>query len=204
MTSGDNGKNHTKSKIINGNSYTCVWNIIVYTTLFALHSARGPIESIRLSDMRAFRRALALLFAMRLSLSFIQTKVLKPFTSTLEMNGVADGSAFADFYSSITKRLTKCEELRPIPLDNEFCCAVGKLGKSRINFRAEAFNSNNIRYARMVSFVGEGYDVLNFVAIPRSNVEIPILGIDIVCLPGLSFKLLYNMFGLSNCISAIL
>lgn len=37
---------------------------------------------------------------------------------------------------------------------------------------------------RQLSFTGGGYDVLNVIALPRMNTSLPILGIDVVSLPG--------------------
>jgi hypothetical protein len=80
--------------------------------------------------------------------------------------------------------ICSCQNLISVEIDPKFASAVGKLGKSEISFKATAFKSELLRYVRVVSFVGQGYDVFNFLAIPREGVIIPILGIDFVCLPG--------------------
>ena len=74
-------------------------------------------------------------------------------------------------------------QLVPLAMDPSFTACIGNVGKVQVQFRAAAFTSPQLRYMRMVSFTGSGYDVFNLVAIPRSGTSLPILGIDIVSLP---------------------
>ena len=97
--------------------------------------------------------------------------------------GTAPGSKFEKWYQNTILTLSNKETLTPIPISPEFSSNMGLVGKSSVTFNAKAWESDNLRYIRLVSFVGEGYDVFNFLAIPREGLDIPILGIDVVSLP---------------------
>ena len=93
-------------------------------------------------------------------------------------------SIFEPWYHKTISRLGQEEVLIPIDIDNIYSNNNGKLGKSIINYSCKPFNTTKLRYIRCVSFYGEGYDVYNFVALPWCYYDLPILGIDIVSLPG--------------------
>ena len=97
--------------------------------------------------------------------------------------GTSHGSKFEAWYQKTVQTLSLNEELIPIPLDIEFSSNFGSIGKSNVTFVSKAWQSKSMRYIRLISFVGEGYDVFNFMALPRSNLDVPILGIDVVSLP---------------------
>lgn len=93
-------------------------------------------------------------------------------------------SKFEPWYIKAKAILDEVELLKPLEIDNIYNKNSGKLGQSLIDFSCEPFNTSKLRYVRCVSFCGEGYDVFNFVALPWSYYDLPILGIDIVSLPG--------------------
>jgi phycoerythrobilin:ferredoxin oxidoreductase len=98
--------------------------------------------------------------------------------------GTAPGSKFESWYQTTMERLSsKDDPLIPLEMDPIFASNVGTIGKSNVVFESKAWQSKSLRYVRLISFVGEGYDVFNFLAIPRSGVALPILGIDVVSLP---------------------
>lgn len=98
--------------------------------------------------------------------------------------GTASGSKFESWYQTTMERLSsKDDPLIPLEMDPIFASNVGTIGKSNVMFESKAWQSKSLRYVRLISFVGEGYDVFNFLAIPRSGVALPILGIDVVSLP---------------------
>ena len=75
--------------------------------------------------------------------------------------------------------------LQPVQLPDEFSSAKGCISKgNEVTFDVTAFQSKKLSYIRRVSFKGEGYNVFNFIAFPRANYDLPILGIDVVSLPG--------------------
>lgn len=87
----------------------------------------------------------------------------------------------------IATRLNETDQLTSVSLPKDLSYAEGFLCRDQIvKFSADAFTSSKLQYLRRVYFSGSGYDVFNIVAIPRSNINIPILGIDIVILPGKS------------------
>lgn len=98
--------------------------------------------------------------------------------------GTAPGSKFESWYQTAMGKLdNKDDPLVPLEIDPIFASNIGKIGKSNVTFHSKAWHSKSLRYVRLISFVGEGYDVFNFLAIPRSEVALPILGIDVVSLP---------------------
>ena len=120
------------------------------------------------------------------SASFVEESLRKPLRNIIQMSltrGTAPGSKFESWYQRTVEVLDTDGDLTQIPLNEEFSSNVGRIGKSNVTFRAKAWESKSLRYARLISFVGEGYDVFNFMAIPRAGLDIPILGIDVVSLP---------------------
>jgi len=91
---------------------------------------------------------------------------------------------FRDWYDSAIKSFIGKEDLLKHNLQPEYCLKKGFLGKSQITLRCEAFHSKHLRYIRYISFEGAGYNVLNFVALPKTCYNLPIFGADIVLLPG--------------------
>jgi Ferredoxin-dependent bilin reductase len=104
--------------------------------------------------------------------------------SSISEGTVAPGSAYEDWCASTLQTLDNDgEKLMPIAIDKALSQCTGTIGKNDVTYRASAFRSKSLRYLRVVSFVGEGYDVFNLLAVPKSGVDLPILGIDIVSLP---------------------
>ena len=92
-------------------------------------------------------------------------------------------SLFTGNWADIQRTFAKVEELRPVPIEEQFSSASGMLGKKEVQFSSAAFSSPGIQYARMVSLCGDGFDVFNFLAVPRGG-DLPMFGADIVVLPG--------------------
>ena len=141
---------------------------------------------IILLEMSYFRSARA--FSFLRSQSLIKSRYIFSSSTTNGMHmtserGTSHGSKFEAWYQKTVQTLSLNEELIPIPLDIEFSSNFGSIGKSNVTFVSKAWQSKSMRYIRLISFVGEGYDVFNFMALPRSNLDVPILGIDVVSLP---------------------
>ena len=115
-------------------------------------------------------------------------KQLRNFMQMSSPRGTAPGSKFESWYQRTVQVLDTDGGLSQIPLDESFSSNVGRIGKSNVTFRAKAWESKSLRYARLISFVGEGYDVFNFMAIPKAGLDIPILGIDVVSLPSKQWR----------------
>lgn len=141
---------------------------------------------IILLEMSYFRSARAFTFLLPQSLTKARHNQFSATSFGMQMNserGTSVGSKFESWYLKTIKTLSMHEELIPIPLDSEFSSNFGSIGKSNVTFACKAWQSKSMRYIRLISFVGEGYDVFNFMALPRSHLAVPILGIDIVSLP---------------------
>ena len=81
--------------------------------------------------------------------------------------------------------LKKNEQFDDISIDTAYSYRTGLIfGKTPIIFKCDLMSSRNIRCLRTIQFSGGGYEVLNIIALPRIENELPILGIDIVSLPG--------------------
>jgi len=65
---------------------------------------------------------------------------------------------------------------------------VGKFGNKSIEFACTVYETRALSPFRLVTFRGAGFDVFNLLVIPRKSsapdIPIPILGIDIVVMPG--------------------
>ena len=108
-------------------------------------------------------------------------------------------SPFSEWYVEIMQLFsTKMNDsMIPINIQADYAFSQGKLGNSSIEFQCNAFKSSKyIDYLRYVSFqsVDTGtnstkvatnkFSVFNFVVLPNLDSNIPILGIDIITLPG--------------------
>ena len=82
---------------------------------------------------------------------------------------------------NIVDRLDFCERMN-VPRKE------GKLGNKTIEFACNAYRGKLLSPVRLVTFRGAGFDVYNLLAMPNkdsgSEFPVPILGIDIVVLPG--------------------
>lgn len=109
--------------------------------------------------------------------------------AALPLGTVARGSVFGPVYQEILASFAGKESLSPCNIDERFggqgASLRGVLGKKvEIEFCCEAFTTPRLRYVRMVSFAGQGYDVFNFLAVPAPGCNMPLFGADIVALPG--------------------
>lgn len=147
---------------------------------------RLPFFLVLLSEMSYFRSISAFSFQHRNTAERYRLSKISSAIINAEMNsvrGTASNSKFEAWYQKTIESLSLCEPLTPIQLDEKFSSSLGNIGKSNVTFKSKAWESKSLRYIRLISFVGEGYDVFNFLAIPRSGFALPILGIDIVSLP---------------------
>lgn len=116
--------------------------------------------------------------------------------SSLSMTStIPSASMFSSWYSDVMQLVDrKGMGWETIGISEEYGggghAKVGVLGTSggsrrkEITFVSEAFRSDRLHYARMVSFSGSGYDVFNLLLMPKTDSCLPIFGADIVCLPG--------------------
>ncbi len=108
-------------------------------------------------------------------------------------------SPFSLWYEEIMQLFnTKMHDFTfPITIQSDYALNRGKLGNSSIEFQCNAFKSSKyIDYLRYVSFQSvelgtndtkiatNKFSVFNFVVLPNLDYNIPILGIDIITLPG--------------------
>ena len=112
-----------------------------------------------------------------------QRRSIGLFSSLNSDRGTVEGSKFEGWYQRTIQSLSLSEPLVPIQLEDSFSSNLGSLGSLNVAFSSKAWESKSLRYIRCISFVGEGYDVFNFMAVPRAGYAIPILGIDVVSLP---------------------
>lgn len=94
---------------------------------------------------------------------------------------------FGQWYQQAISTLHQSDpngSLVKIELPNDFAIVEGELRNKPVTFSCEAHHSSKLAYLRRVSFHGDGFHALNIMALPRPSYNIPILGIDIVVLPG--------------------
>lgn len=82
-------------------------------------------------------------------------------------------------------------EMRKLELSGELTKkeAVMTIGarSSKVTYTCSAYSSTKLRYIRCVEFTSSDagkFDVFNFVVLPDTQYNLPILGIDLVSLPG--------------------
>lgn len=92
--------------------------------------------------------------------------------------------AFENLYAASIECLEKSENLTHIEIPKELASKEGVIKGSVIKFVCKVVVSKHIRWGRLVSFRGSAYNVLNVVLLPKCQYDIPIFGVDIVCLPG--------------------
>lgn len=108
-------------------------------------------------------------------------------------------SPFSEWYEEIMQLFTTKmnDSMVPISIQADYAYSLGKLGNNSIEFQCNAFKSSrHIDYLRHVSFQSvdtdknsskvatNKFNVFNFVVLPNLGSNIPILGIDIITLPG--------------------
>eukprot|EP01031_Cornospumella_fuschlensis_P048465 gene48465-59353_t len=70
-----------------------------------------------------------------------------------------------------------------LPLD--YALAEGSINKKdSVKYSCDAFRPSRLSYLRVLRFEGAGFNVFNSIALPKLEYDMPILGIDIVSLPG--------------------
>jgi phycoerythrobilin:ferredoxin oxidoreductase len=102
------------------------------------------------------------------------------------------GSRFEDAHRSVMRVFTELETkngesgLQQVAIDVDLQSNRGSVPGSTedVEFKCIAYTSGRFQCLRTVSFAGAGYDVFNFLVIPRSCLALPIFSVDIVKLPG--------------------
>lgn len=87
---------------------------------------------------------------------------------------------------SIRSDLEKLDMFTPVKLSEQFSSISSSIGKkTTVTCSCEAFiGRDHIRYLRIIQFLGANCSVLNILGLPYVSNNLPILGIDIVKLPG--------------------
>lgn len=99
------------------------------------------------------------------------------------LNAISDENEFDRFLYS---KLSECDTLIPYELSSEYSTKTALLGKQTVEYSCDAFTGTNVfQYLRMVKLVGGNYTILNLMGLPRYDKKSPILGIDLVSLPGM-------------------
>ena len=82
------------------------------------------------------------------------------------------------------EQVGRVNALTQVALPEEHQFQIGELmpGNS-FTYRCRAYSSEKIRFARTVTFVGNGFNVFNLLIIPRHEFRLPLFGVDIVYLP---------------------
>lgn len=79
--------------------------------------------------------------------------------------------------------------LHEVSIPNTYSYSIGSVGKKTVTFQSTAYTSDNFEYLRFVSLNGNGFNVLNILALPKDRFDVPIFGVDIVSLPGKLYSL---------------
>ena len=110
------------------------------------------------------------------------------FTSTRHLLSVKTSYAGSkmDAWADNVKLILKTHErFDIISIDQNYSYRTGIMfGKTPIVFKSDLMSSKSIRCLRTIQFSGGSYEVLNILALPCVENNLPILGIDIVSLPG--------------------
>ena len=97
---------------------------------------------------------------------------------------VSPGSAFDKVHPRLLGIFHALDTMHELRVDKGLRCVTGELKGQPVHFECESYESSTFHRVRSVSFSGAGYDVYNFVAIPRPAFDLPIFGLDVVRLPG--------------------
>ncbi|RYH12565.1 hypothetical protein EON65_37955 [archaeon] len=86
-----------------------------------------------------------------------------------------------------SKVLAAFPDMQQIQLPADYAFAEGSINKKDlVQYRCDAYQAPKLSYLRILRFEGSGFNVFNCVALPELAYDLPILGIDIVSLPGIS------------------
>ena len=107
-------------------------------------------------------------------------------TSTYYDSSLTSNSKFRQLDENVLSIMQSInEQIVPIAGDRDFTHKKGELlPKKPIEFKCDSYMSSSFHTIRSVSFCGSGYDVYNFLVLPRATTNMPILSADIVVLPG--------------------
>ena len=87
--------------------------------------------------------------------------------------------------TTILSKILECDNFHKISLPFEYSHIKSTIGSNSVACSSEAYTGEEfIRYFRIINFQGGNYSVMNIMAVPYLNNSLPILGIDVVSLPG--------------------
>lgn len=93
-----------------------------------------------------------------------------------------------EFNKLIHSKLLECDTLISYELSSEYASKSANLGKQSVQYSCDAYTGTNIfQYLRIVKLVGGNYTILNIMGLPKYEKKSPILGIDLVSLPGMPY-----------------
>lgn len=91
---------------------------------------------------------------------------------------------FGDWDEFHIRQVSSVESLSFIDVPPPHRQRVGQLSpSSSFTYGCRAYRSDKIRFARTITFTGQGFNVFNLLILPRPEVRLPLLGVDIVYLP---------------------
>ena len=90
------------------------------------------------------------------------------------------------FENDINNKLLELDNFTRVDIGDEYNDMISRIGNNNISFSCTAYRGQSyIKYLRTITITGEQYNVLNIMAVPHvHNNQLPILGIDLISLPG--------------------
>jgi hypothetical protein len=93
-----------------------------------------------------------------------------------------------EWIRNCVSELDNAEVLTNIVLESKVTSSEGSIaGNKKIQFNCQAYSSQHLEYVRVAQLTGPQYHIFNIVAFPKTDFELPILGIDVVRLPGIFY-----------------
>ena len=109
-------------------------------------------------------------------------------TGTSVIRRTSQRSSFDGLFPYALELLGQSANLSQLDGSSGLVYRKGNFGNRTVEFSCESYESSILSVTRLVSFKGAGVDVFNLLALPRVNdnyiFPVPILGIDVVVLPG--------------------
>lgn len=122
------------------------------------------------------------------SMMFFLLKVTLLVSLVGNLHGLSKDQVFGDYCNQWRSKVLKTfttSDLQKVPLPADYAAAQGSINKKdAVQYDCDAYQSSQLSYLRILRFEGAGFNVFNCVALPKLIYDLPILGIDIVSLPG--------------------
>ena len=83
----------------------------------------------------------------------------------------------------VEEEMLRLLDVRPVALSAEFASVRGSWKGSPVELKARAYAGGALRYGRCIEVSGGGLSIGNALLLPRSDVPLPIFGLDVVA-PG--------------------